>query len=100
MSIRDLTGGPNQEVDVSRLKPFLVEDGVDPKALAAADLGETEVAEVVAHRGSPRKRAEMEFKVRWTDGDVTWEPWEKVRRLAQLEEYLKTQPRLKNLLSR
>ena len=100
VSIRDLTGGPNQEVDVSRLKPFLVEDGVDPKALAAADLGETEVAEVVAHRGSPRKRAEMEFKVRWTDGDVTWEPWEKVRKLAQLEEYLKTQPRLKNLLSR
>ena len=100
VSLRDLTGGPDKEVDVSRLKPFAVDEGVDPKAVAAADLGETEVVEILAHRGSPRKRADMEFEVRWTDGDITWEPWEKVRRLSQLDDYLKTQPRLKGLLSR
>ena len=100
VSLKDLTGGPDQTVDISRLKPFIVDDGVDPKAVAAADLGETEVSEILAHRGSPRKRAEMEFQVRWSDDDVTWEPWERVRRLSQLDDYLKTQPRLKGLLSR
>ena len=84
---------------VSRLKQFLVEDRVDPKALAAADLGETKVAKILAHRGSSRKRAIIEFHVRWTDDDITWEKWEKFHRLAQLEGYLKTQPRLKSLLA-
>ena len=96
--LRDLTGGPNRDVDVSRVKPFIRDGLVEPQAVAAADLGETEVIEIVAHRGSPRKRSEMEFQVNWSDGDTTWEPWENVRRLAVLDDYVKKLPRLKVLL--
>ena len=53
VSLRDLTGGPNQLLDVSRLKPFIADHGVDPKALATADLVKPEVVEVLSHRGSP-----------------------------------------------
>ena len=38
LSLRDLTGGSDKEVDVSRVKRFLTDDLGDPKALAAADL--------------------------------------------------------------
>ena len=67
-------------VDVSRLKPFIVAPSVDVQAVAAADLGEAQVDAILAHRGSARKRALLEFQVQWSDGDVTWEPWERVKK--------------------
>ena len=98
LSLRDLTGGPNKDVDVSRVKLFQQDGVTDPKALAAADMGEIEVEEILAHRGSPRKRSEMEFQVKWSDGDITWEPWERVRRLEAIDVYARSQPRLKVLI--
>ena len=62
LSLRDLTGGPDLDVDVSRVKRFLQDGTVEPKALAAADLGESEVAKILGHRGSTRKRSELEFQ--------------------------------------
>ena len=75
--LRDLTGCPDKDVDVSRVKTFKQDGLSDPKALATADLGESEVVRILNHRGSPRKRKEIEFQVEWTDGDITWEPLEK-----------------------
>ena len=102
VELEDLTGGSTKTVDVSRLKHFLVAPGVDVQAVAAADMGEASVQAVVAHRGSPRKRASMEFQVQWTDGDVTWEPWERVRRLVAVDEYIRAYPQggLKALLQK
>jgi len=91
-TLEDLTGGPKKTVDVSRLKPFLLAPGVDPQAVAAADLGEAQVEAVLAHRGSARKRSTLEFQIQWSDGDVTWEPWESVRRLAAVDEYIRVFP--------
>jgi hypothetical protein len=48
---------------------------VDPKVLAAADLGEAEVQEILGHRGLVKTRASMEFLVLWFDGEQTWESW-------------------------
>jgi hypothetical protein len=99
-TLQDLTGGPQKKVDLSRLKLFLVAPGVDPQAVAAADMGEAQVESVVDHRGSARKRATLEFKVNWTDGDVTWEPWEAVRKLAAVDDYVRvsSSPSLRGLL--
>ena len=99
--LQDLTGGKAKTVDVSRLKPFFVVPGLDVQALAGADLGEVRVEAVLAHRGDARKRGTMEFQVQWTDGDVTWEPWESVRKLAAVDEYIRAFPgkELKPLLS-
>ena len=90
MVLEDLTGGRSKSVDVSRLKPFLVGPGVDPKKLAAADLGEAEVDKVMAHRGDPRKnRKDLEFKIQWKDGDVTWQKWGDVKKLSAVDEYIR-----------
>jgi hypothetical protein len=90
--LEDLTGGPQKTVDVSRLKIFLLAPGVNPQVVAAADMGEVQVDSVLAHRGSVRKRATLEFQVQWSDGDVTWEPWESVKKLAAVDEYIRSYP--------
>lgn len=99
--LEDLTGGPTKTVDVSRLKQFIVSDGVDVQAVAAADMGEAQVEIIRAHRGTARNRSSLEFEVLWSDGDVTWEPWENVRKLGALDEYIQSVPRsgLKPLLA-
>jgi hypothetical protein len=87
--LEDLTGGPSKTVDVSRLKVFIVAPGVDVQAVAAADLGEAQVDSVLAHKGTARKRSSLEFQIQWSDGDITWEPWERVKKLAVVDEYVK-----------
>ena len=91
--LEDLTGGRTKTVDVSRLKPFLVGPGVDPTKLAAADLGEVEVEAVMAHRDDARKnRKALEFMIQWKDGDVTWQKWGNVERLAAVDENIRAYP--------
>lgn len=89
--LEDLTGGPEKTVDVSRLKHFIVAPGVDVQAVAAADLGEAQVQAVLGHRGTARNRRELQFQLQWTDGDVTWESWERVRRLEAVDVYIRNQ---------
>jgi hypothetical protein len=102
VTVQDLTNGATHEYDVSRLRPFLVAPGVEVKELAAADMGEVEVAEVLEHRGSAAKRAGLEFLVRWTDGDETWESWSHVKKLTAIDEYIRGHPeaKLKSLLQK
>jgi hypothetical protein len=87
--LEDLTGGPEKTVDVSRLKHFIVAPGVDVQAVAAADLGEAQVQAVLGHRGTARNRKDLQFHIQWTDGDETWEPWERVRRLEAVDVYIR-----------
>lgn len=93
--LRDLTNDARREADVSRLRQFLVEPGLDLKATAAADLGETEVKTILEHRGTARQRGALEFLVAWSDGDETWEPWANVKKLAPLDEYICAHPEAK-----
>jgi hypothetical protein len=83
-------------MDVSRLSPFYHTGPVEvAQAIAAADLGETSVAEILAHTGSPKQREAISFLVLWTDGDITWEPWKTVRRLTELNIYIMSHPEAK-----
>ncbi len=59
------------------------------KAIAAADLGEAQVDSVMAHKGTAKKRSSVEFQIQWSDGDITWEPWDRVKKLAAVDEYVK-----------
>ena len=86
--LEDITGGLSMTVDVSRLKPFWLDPGVDPQAVAAADMGEVQVLRVLAHKGSERNRGTLEFKVEWSDGDITWEPWDHVKKLTAVDDYI------------
>ena len=62
---------------------------------AAADLGESEVKEILQHRGTAKKRVEMEFEVLWSDGDTSWESWDSVKKLEPLDAYIRAHPEAK-----
>ena len=103
VTIRNLTNGDEKDVDVSRLTRFISEGNLsDFRAIAAADLGEVEVDAITAVEGDPRRRQSLTFEVQWSDGEVTWEPWDNVRRLAALDEFILANPSLKlnSLLSK
>ena len=53
------------------------------------DFGAPDSAEefVDSIRGHEWKGKKVHFEVWWTLGDVTWEPWDTVKRLAALDEY-------------
>ncbi len=88
--VEDLTDGTLKTVDVSRLKPFFVTQGVDPKAIAAADLGEAQAEVVLAHTGTGKKRSDLQVQIQWSDGDVTWEPWDRGKNLAEVEDCIRS----------
>lgn len=98
--LKDLTCDREFDRDAEMVIRFLQPRPMSESELvqiAARDLGELVVTEIRSHRGRPAQRAEMEFQVVWSDGDITWEPWEAVKKLAALETYLATQPTLKRL---
>ena len=59
------------------------------QAVAAADLGEAQVQAVLGHRGTARNRRDLTFQIQWADGDETWEPWERVRKLEAVDLYIR-----------
>ena len=52
------------------------------------DEAEWTVDEIIAHRWVGKK---IEFHVRWTLGDTTWEPYAHCKDLSALDEYLALQ---------
>jgi hypothetical protein len=100
ISVKDLTCDRvlmRDAEDLIRFRQPVPMSEADLIAVAARDLGELTVVEIFGHRGRPSQRTFMEFQVKWSDGDVTWEPWAKVKKLAALEEYLADQPTLQRL---
>jgi hypothetical protein len=92
-TIQDLLTGKNKSVHVKTLSPFnYEEEQVDPVQVAMHDQEEFHVERILAHTGNPKRKSEMEFKVRWTGygaEEDTWEPWHALRDVAQLHEYLR-----------
>ena len=39
-----------------------------------------------------QNRKDLEFQIQWTDGDLTWEPWERVRKLEAIDDYIRQNP--------
>jgi hypothetical protein len=64
----------------------------DNLALAARDNDERPVDKISAHRGDPTIRQNMEFLVHWVGdepGQESWEQWDIVKKLVQLDDYIK-----------
>ena len=68
---------------------FLVATNVVPKVVATSVLGEDEVDQILDHWGSAKQRSSLEFLVRWSDVDETWEKWEQIKKLAELDNYIR-----------
>jgi hypothetical protein len=87
----DITGSRELQRDISMIIPFRFPSSMqqsDLLAVAAGDLGESVVSELVAHRGDVKKKSTLEFQVRWEDGDLTWESYDKVKQLQELDQYV------------
>ena len=94
--IRNLTSGEDKWMDVSRLSHFIGADSLSQnQAIAAADLGETAVESILEYSGNRQKRDSLTFRVLWSDGEETWEPWETVRRLEALDDFIDANPSLR-----
>jgi hypothetical protein len=73
--------------------PFLY----DPKRtntlkVATHDVDEFHIEMILSHRGRFTNKRDLEFKVRWTGFDETfdtWEPWKNLRDVSQLHDYLR-----------
>jgi hypothetical protein len=91
VTLSDITGSRELERDISMIIPFRYRSemkDVDLIAVAAGDLGESVVAEILDHRGDLKQKALLEFQVRWADGDLTWESYDRVKNLLELDDYV------------
>ena len=79
--------------DVGSLIPFCKPKDLqeqDLVAIAAQDLGETVVLDILSHRGDSKKRSTLEFQVQWSDHDVSWESWDTVKKLELPDGYIRS----------
>ena len=91
-TIQHLLTAQESDVHISRLKPFLVDQQVDPKTVVMHSEREFVIEQILDHRGDPKRRTDMEFLVKWegyADSENSWEPWKNLRLTEQLHSYLR-----------
>ena len=100
ITVKDLTSDICSTYDISRVRHFYVAPGVDPRDVAAADLAEQVVRQIISHKGHAKQRKTLQFEVEWEpDGDITWESWETMRKLDILDDYLVKHKPLRYLMT-
>jgi hypothetical protein len=90
-----LNRGIHPRFHASLLREYIANDDKrfpDRKPSEWYDFGEANVNEqwvdsIVAHTKSGTRVGDLQFIVRWADGDVTYEPYEHVKNLMQLDRY-------------
>jgi hypothetical protein len=95
IKVRDLITDKISMVHASRVIPFrhpktLTEE--EARALAAVDMDEFYVREIVEHRGGGTNPKKWEYRVRWLGyepEDDTWLPYKSVKDLEALDKYAK-----------
>ena len=92
-SLRNLATGKLEKHHVMRLKPFHYDpDETKPEQVALRDRNMFLVEEVLAHKGSTKRKNSLLFKVKWIGYPVeeaTWEPWTSLRDNLVLHRYLR-----------
>ena len=92
--MRNLISLKDHPTHVNRLHPYLYDEmRHDPRDAALRDENEFEVEAILNHSGTPKKRVDMKFLVKWKGYDEpssnTWEPWANVRLVGELHKYLR-----------
>jgi hypothetical protein len=91
-SIQDLLTNKVEDTHVHNLTDFKFDpsSGIDPVEVAARNAGVYVVNKILSHRGTPKKRLDMQFLVSWkgfSDKDNTWEPYANVRQTQAFVDY-------------
>jgi hypothetical protein len=81
----------NEDYHVKLLHPYYTDDNnPPPREVANSDDRRFDVEEILQHKGNPKNKTLMKFKVKWTGIlNPTWEPWKHLRDNAIFHEYLK-----------
>ena len=92
-TLMNLVTNKQTTVHISQLKPFEYDPNTtDPREVANHDYDEFDVEEILNHEGSPKKKTEMQFLVRWLGygpDDDLWLPWSELRSNEALHTYLR-----------
>jgi Chromo (CHRromatin Organisation MOdifier) domain len=92
-TLENLVTKKNLRVHINRIVPFLFDPKrTDPQKVASHDTDEFHIEMVLSHRGRFTNKRELEFKIRWSGYDEsydTWEPWKNLRDVDKLHDYLR-----------
>ena len=99
VTVRHLATGQVYDFHVERLKRFFGSKD-DAKTAAYIDFDQYEIKEILAYRGDPDRRQEMQFEVLFNDGDLIWKHWDTdLTATAPFEDFCNTRPELNYLLT-
>ena len=88
-TVRNLVTNKLEDYHITNLRPFEYDPlKVDPRQVANVDQNMVDIDTILQHRGDSKRKSNMKFLVRWSDGDETWEYWSNVRRTAACHKYL------------
>jgi transposase InsO family protein len=92
-TLENLVSKKQLRVHINRLVPFLFDPSrTNLQKVAAHDVDEFHIEMILSHRGRFTNKTKLEFKVRWSGFDETydtWEPWKNLRDVEQLHDYLR-----------
>jgi hypothetical protein len=92
-TVQNLVTTKLEDFHITNLRPFhFNETEVDPREIANKVLGLVDVDEILQHKGSKHQKKKMTFLVKWKGFDTKhnqWLPWNEVKNLAVLHEYLR-----------
>jgi hypothetical protein len=86
----DPASGKFETVHVTRMKPFVYNESINPDDIAIQNQQLQIVDKVLAHRGSIKSRQSLEFHIQWKDSEPSWEPWTNLRDNSVVHEYLRS----------
>ena len=91
-TLENLVSKKQLKVHINRIVPFLFDPlRTDPQKVAKHDVDEFHIEMILSHRGRFTNKRNLEFKVRWSGFDAsfdTWEPWKNLRNVDTLHDYL------------
>ena len=91
-TVKNILDSSSQQVHLDRLKLYIHDKFMSASDAAMLDKHEFQVAAIIDHMGSPRKKSQMTFRIRWAGYDAdsdTFEPYAFVKDLELLTAYAK-----------
>jgi hypothetical protein len=88
-TVRNLVTNKLEDFHITKLQSFEYDPLlVDPRKVATVDQEMVDIESILQHQGQPKRKGNMKFLVKWSDGDETWEYWSTVRRTEACHKYL------------
>jgi len=99
-TVRNLVTNKLEDFHITNLQPFEYDPLlVDPRKVANVDQDMVDIETILQHEGQPKRKSNMKFLVKWSDGDETWEYWSTVKRTEACHKYLEAHG-MKSLIPR